>query len=180
MKYPTKAQLAVALDHAAELHHSYEQAFLKGNRDTQWAGFYAAYIIGRHGDFLKAEALAGQLEKVPVSENWTSDAAEALCEMPGGASRDGSEKKPPKIVYVCPHCFSASEKPGICEVCGEQKYEFRPGDLDDPCRCPVINEQGEVVTHAPLWWLRSVAPELAERMEKDKNNYWSKKCRRKN
>ena len=80
MKYPTKTQLIAALDRAGELHHAYEKAHLGGSRDEHWSGFYAAYVLGRYGDFQKIESLAGQLERVPVSSNWSKDAAETLLE----------------------------------------------------------------------------------------------------
>jgi len=169
MKYPTRTQLIAALDRAGELHHAYEKTHLGGSRDEHWSGFYAAYVLGRHGDFQKIESLAEQLERVPVSSNWSQDAAEALLEMAEAQEATAEQRGQGEIMYVCPHCFTASDSPGKCGVCGYQLHEFRPGDVDDPCRCPVINERGEVVTHAPLWWLRSVAPELAERMEKDRN-----------
>ena len=168
MKYPTKSQLIAALDRAGELHHSYEKVYLAGERDERWAGFYTAYVLGRYGDFESPELVAEQLEKTPVSNSWAVDAAEAVLQISSGqADGSGGEEQPHEVMYVCPHCFTASDTPGACAVCGYRLFEFRPGDIDDPCRCPVINEQGEVVTHAPLWWLRSVAPELAERMEQD-------------
>lgn len=171
MKYPTKSQLITALDRAGELHHSYEKVYLTGERDVHWAGFYAAYMLGRYGDFERAELVAEQLEKTPVSDHWAADAAEAVLQISSGqAASSGGKEQPHEVMYVCPHCFTASDMPGTCAVCGYRLFEFRPGDIDDPCRCPVRNEQGEVVTHAPLWWLRSVAPELAERMEKDQKN----------
>ena len=169
MKYPTKVQLIAALTRAGELHHSYEKVYLAGERDERWAGFYAAYVLGRYGDFERPELVAEQLEKTPVSENWAADAAEAVLQSGSGRAVSSGDEQAREVMYVCPHCFTASDTPGNCGVCGYQLFEFRPGDIDDPCRCPVINEQGEVVTHAPLWWLRSVAPELAERMEQDQN-----------
>ncbi len=169
MKYPTKTQLIAALDMAGVLHHSYEEAHLGGKRDQHWAGFYAAYVLGRYGEFQKVAELATQLEKVPVSSNWSQDAAETVHARMETQEPSADRQRQGEVLYVCPHCFTASDAPGECPVCGYKLFEFRPGDVDDPCRCPVINERGEVVTHAPLWWLRSVAPELAERMEKDKN-----------
>ena len=169
MKYPTKSQLITALSQAGELHHAYEKAHLDGNCDQNWSGFYAAYLFGRYGGFHKIGALADQLEKVPVSANWAEDAAESVLELSEAEGAGAEQKEGNEVMYVCPHCFTAADEPGKCAVCGYQLHEFRPGDVDDPCRCPVINEHGEVVTHAPLWWLRSVAPELADRMEKDRN-----------
>jgi hypothetical protein len=178
MKYPANAQLVTALQQAAELHHSYEQVYLGGKRDTLWSGFYAAYVLGHCGSFLPVERVAEELDKVPASRDWFISAAEALLEVldSGLESSKSKQGEDPaavtnrqEVMYVCPNCFTAANAPGECVACGHQLYEFKPGDVDDPCRCPVINDRGEVVTHAPLWWLRSVAPELAERMENDRN-----------
>lgn len=169
MKYPTKSQLIAALSRAGELHHTYKKEHLGGSRDEHWSGFYAAYMIGRYDLFQNIEALTEELEKVPVIANWAQEAAETLLDLSEKEGSTAERQGQNEILYVCPHCFTAAEAPGKCAVCGYQLHEFKPGDVDDPCRCPVINERGEVVTHAPLWWLRSVAPELAERMEKDRN-----------
>jgi len=177
MKYPTNAQLVTALQKAADLHHSYEQGYLGGKRDTLWSGFYAAYVLGRCGSFLPAERVAEELDKVPVDREWALRAAKTLLEVLDSnlesikarqEETPGTKTKLQGIMYVCPNCFTAADASGECGVCGHQLYEFKPGDVDDPCRCPVVNDRGEVVTHAPLWWLRSVAPELAERMENDR------------
>jgi len=167
MKYPTNAQLVTALQQAGDLHHSYEQVYLGGKRDVLWSGFYAAYILGHCGSFLPAEKVAEELDKVPASRDWSINAAKALLEVLDNSLE--TAKAAQETMYVCPNCFTAADAPGECSDCGHQLYEFRPGDVDDPCRCPVINDQGEIVTHAPLWWLRSVAPELAKRMETDRN-----------
>lgn len=178
MKYPTNAQLVTALQKAADLHHSYEQVYLGGKRDALWSGFYAAYVLGRCGSFLPAERVAEELDKVPAGAEWALHAAKALLEVLDSNLESikarqgkslGAEENPQEVMYVCPNCFTAADAPGECRACGHQLYEFKPGDVDDPCRCPVVNDRGEVVTHAPLWWLRSVAPELAERMENDRN-----------
>ncbi|MFO7730905.1 MAG: hypothetical protein R6V86_09085 [Spirochaetia bacterium] len=178
MKYPTNAQLVTALQQAAKLHHSYEQVYLSGKRDSLWSGFYAAYILGRCGSFLPAERVAEELDKVPADSEWSISAAKALLEVLDSnldTAKSAQEESPAaetsrqEIMYVCPNCFAAADLAGKCSVCGHQLYEFRPGDANDPCRCPVVNDRGEVVTHAPLWWLRSVAPELAERMGNDRN-----------
>jgi len=178
MKYPTNAQLVTALQQAVEMHHSYEKVYLGGKRDTLWSGFYAAYVLGRCGNFLPAERVAEELDKVPAGRDWSINGAKALLEVLDSSlesakaaqeAKSAEEASRPETLYVCPNCFTAADAPGECSVCGHQLYEFKPGEVDDPCRCPVINDRGEVVTHAPLWWLRSVAPELAERMENDRN-----------
>ena len=110
MKYPTKAQLIAALARAGELHHSYEKVYLAGERDERWAGFYAAYVLGRYGDFERPELVAEQLEKTPVSENWAADAAEAVLQSGSGRAVSSGDEQAREVMYVCPHCFSASEK----------------------------------------------------------------------
>lgn len=42
----TEQQLRDALSAAGGAHHDYETNFLRGTRDEQWAGWYAAYVLG--------------------------------------------------------------------------------------------------------------------------------------
>lgn len=69
------------------------------------------------------------------------------------------------IVYLCPNCFTPADTAGTCRECGTEVVEFCPGGANDMCRRPVINSRGEVCTHVPLWWIRKVAPDLADRLE---------------
>ena len=69
------------------------------------------------------------------------------------------------VLYICPSCFSPAEQAGPCSKCGSEVKEFCPGGESDLCRRPVINSKGELCTHVPLWWVRTVAPELADRLE---------------
>ena len=55
---PSPEQLREALAAAGKAHHDYEQNALGGQRDAQWPGFYAAYVLGRVGDFAAPSALA--------------------------------------------------------------------------------------------------------------------------
>ena len=64
-----------ALSAAAAAHHDYEQRALGGQRDVQWSGFYAAYALGRLGDFVSSTALARCLEAVSEVDDWPSEAA---------------------------------------------------------------------------------------------------------
>jgi hypothetical protein len=84
----------------------------------------------------------------------------------GAGTEKATDRK--DALYICLHCFSVFKSSGTCTVCSSPVHEFHPGDFEDPCRCPVIDERGEVVTHAPLWWLREVEPELAKRIEAGK------------
>ena len=72
---PTEAALADALVAAAEAHHEYEVNALHGVRDELWAGFYAAYVLGRLGDFMPATQLAHLLESAPEASAWVPSAA---------------------------------------------------------------------------------------------------------
>ena len=60
---PSKSALAQALSAAASAHHEYERTALKGVRDDLWAGFYAAFVLGRLGDVAAASRLAALLEE---------------------------------------------------------------------------------------------------------------------
>jgi len=74
-KIPSKEDLIEALNNAGSTHHDYQEIFLKGLRDEQWAGFYAAYVIGRLGDFVTSSNLTVLLEEAPSSEDWATSAA---------------------------------------------------------------------------------------------------------
>ena len=65
-------------------------------------------------------------------------------------------------VYLCPTHLVPTGKPGVCPECGQELLGCRPGDPDDPCRRPIIDQRGRVLTRAPLWWLRYSIHELAE------------------
>jgi hypothetical protein len=73
---PSKSELAQALSAAASAHHEIEQTALKGVRDDLWAGFYAAFVLGRLGGFAAASRLAALLEEVNAPSNWSETAAE--------------------------------------------------------------------------------------------------------
>ncbi len=72
---PSRAQLREALSAAGGAHHDYEQDALGGRRDAQWSGFYAAFALGRLGDFASPTALAGWLQAAPEAEDWAGRAA---------------------------------------------------------------------------------------------------------
>ena len=73
---PSDSAIAEALSAAGSAHHEYEQTALKGVRDELWAGFYAAFVLGRLGDFTAASGLAALLEEVDAPSNWSQAAAE--------------------------------------------------------------------------------------------------------
>ena len=74
---PDHATLKAALDAAARAHHGYESVTLNGVRDAQWSGFYAAYLLGRAGDFMPVEQLVPILEAA-AGDDWSAAAATAI------------------------------------------------------------------------------------------------------
>ncbi len=75
---PSRERLREALSAAAGAHHDYEQGALGGQRDAQWSGFYAAYVLGRLGDFASPTALVGWLEAEPEADDWAGQAAASV------------------------------------------------------------------------------------------------------
>ncbi len=72
---PTKQELTKTLGDAGSAHHDYESNFLKGSRDEQWAGWYAAFVIGRLGDFASPTELTGWLSEATGEGDWSANAA---------------------------------------------------------------------------------------------------------
>ena len=70
--------LQQALEAAAEAHHEYQTVALNGEFDQQWSAFYAAFALGRLGDFMEPSALAAALEAVQAKDDWASVAAETV------------------------------------------------------------------------------------------------------
>ena len=66
-------------------------------------------------------------------------------------------------VYLCPVHLTPTDQPGTCEQCGRELVGCRPGDPDDPCRRPIMDHSGRILTRAPLWWLRYSVRDLAQR-----------------
>lgn len=72
---PTQKDLAAALAAAGGAHHIYEETYLHGKRDEQWPGWYAAYVLGRLGDFTSPDTLTRWLEAAPAADDWSASAA---------------------------------------------------------------------------------------------------------
>lgn len=72
---PTMEELAEALRAAGAAHHEYEQTMLGGVRHEEWAAFYAAYVLGRLGDFAPPSNMTRWLMEAPLTENWAESAA---------------------------------------------------------------------------------------------------------
>ena len=66
-------QLSAALEAAAHAHHDYQENALGGERDEQWPGWYAAYVLGRLGDFTTPSELSRWLSEAN-GEDWTAAA----------------------------------------------------------------------------------------------------------
>jgi hypothetical protein len=75
MSDPSQDELAQALAGAGVAHHDYEQVSLGGKRDERWTGFYAAYALGRLGDFVEPSTLSSWLEESPAGDPWATSAA---------------------------------------------------------------------------------------------------------
>lgn len=72
---PGLGELMEALGAAGSAHHEYEQTAFKGVRHEEWAAFYAAYVLGRLGDFVPASVLTELLTEAPLTDNWAESAA---------------------------------------------------------------------------------------------------------
>ncbi len=72
---PRHEDLKEALRAAGKAHHDYESRFLRGVRDPQWPGWYAAYVLGRLGDFTSSTELSYWLESSPGEGDWSERAA---------------------------------------------------------------------------------------------------------
>ena len=66
---PNVEELVNTLEAAGAAHHEYEQTVLKGMRHEEWATFYAAYVLGRLGDFAPPSTVTKWLTEVPLTEN---------------------------------------------------------------------------------------------------------------
>ena len=72
---PEYSELAAALKAAGSAHHEYEQTVLNGVFDEQWPMFYAAFVLGRIGEFTTPSALTSWLIEVPADDVWADMAA---------------------------------------------------------------------------------------------------------
>lgn len=69
------------------------------------------------------------------------------------------------MIHICTRCLTPAGEGGTCSACGGQRISCRPGDPDDPCRRPLMDDRGRVLTRAPLWWLQHTVPQLIELMK---------------
>ena len=75
---PNIDELEKALSEAGSAHHDFEVEILNGVRDEIWHGFYAAYVLGKLGNFTKPSLLSRLLESTPESDNWAKSSAEYI------------------------------------------------------------------------------------------------------
>ena len=131
---PSDSAIAEALSAAGSAHHEYEQTALKGVRDELWAGFYAAFVLGRLGDFTAASRLAALLEEVDAPSNWSQAAAEHVAT----TLRAQSDAMAPTVTDVSDRRRFEIEVDGA--VLGFAEYRRRPGVISfihteiDPAR----------------------------------------------
>lgn len=62
-------------------------------------------------------------------------------------------------LYLCPNCFAVPEEAMVgepCVMCGHfPLLECKPGAADDPCRKPLMDGDGDLLTRAPKWWVEA-------------------------
>jgi|Deesub1362A_J573_1020465.scaffolds.fasta_scaffold03859_2 hypothetical protein len=69
-------------------------------------------------------------------------------------------------IYVCPRCFEVEAQAGKCPRDGAELVRCEPGSTDDPCRKPLMDRQGRVLTRAPRWWLQHTMRQLMLTLER--------------
>ena len=77
---PSEELIKQSLIAAAEAHHEFQENYLSGVRHEQWALWYAAFVIGKHGDFISPTKLTRLLEEVTDQEHWFRTAAKHISE----------------------------------------------------------------------------------------------------
>jgi len=74
---PSEDKLKEALKSAAKAHHEFQENTLNGVHHEKWAMWYAAYVLGRLGDFTTPTLLTQWLSEVQ-DERWFRKAAEYI------------------------------------------------------------------------------------------------------
>lgn len=77
-KAPDETALHAALIEAGRAHHDFETVYLNGVRDEQWAGWYAAHVHGKLGNFMAPSKLATVLEQTNADVDWVDTATKNL------------------------------------------------------------------------------------------------------
>jgi hypothetical protein len=73
---PDRKTLVATFASADTAHEEYERTVLRGVADDAWAGFIAAFVIGRLGEFVSAGRLTLLISEVDESEGWPEAAAD--------------------------------------------------------------------------------------------------------
>jgi hypothetical protein len=68
-------------------------------------------------------------------------------------------------IFMCPRCLVAQIKAGTCPECHVELITCHPGAENDPCRRPLMNADGQVLSRAPLWWLAHSASSVVAHFE---------------
>jgi len=76
--FPTKQQLLRTLAAAGRVHHEFQENTLNGVRHEGWAWWYAAYVLGRLGNFTTPTLLTKWLAEVDDENNWFKSASEHI------------------------------------------------------------------------------------------------------
>ena len=77
---PNEKQILEALIEAGRAHHEFQANYFGGVRQSQWAGWYSASVLGRLGNFTTPTILTKLLEEVKEDENWFKNAAKSVIE----------------------------------------------------------------------------------------------------
>ena len=91
---PTQEDIYHTLLAAAKAHHEYQDNILGGVRHEQWAGWYAAYVLGRLGEFTTPSQLSHWLDEVNEEKSWFRKAAEQVYEKYSKAAKDSVQRTP--------------------------------------------------------------------------------------
>ena len=75
---PSEKQIKHALIEAAKTHHEFQDNYLAGVRHEQWAFWYAAYMLGKLGEFISPTKLTRLMEEAPDQKQWFSSAAKHI------------------------------------------------------------------------------------------------------
>ncbi len=73
---PEISELVAALNTAGSAHHEYEETALNGVFDEHWPMFYAAFVLGRMGEFTIPGTLTSWLKEVSTDGDWANAAAQ--------------------------------------------------------------------------------------------------------
>ncbi len=76
----SRDKLFETLKQAWDAHREYQKVYMHGVYDEEWPGWYAAYVLGRLGDFTTPSRLTVWLANVPNGEDWLTSAVAYIFE----------------------------------------------------------------------------------------------------